>query len=80
MPPIYVWHRLPETLSPDEVRQHATRAMAAGTTAGYRVSIAPELFDEATYSEAMATRGPAPQQPRGIPAPGSTAPTPRRRS
>ncbi|MCP3753587.1 hypothetical protein [Streptomyces sp. TBY4] len=73
-----MWHRLPDTISPDEERQHATRAMAAGTKAGYRVNIAPELFDEATYSEAMTARnGPVPHPPRGLPAPGAA---PRRRS
>ncbi|MGW1771971.1 hypothetical protein [Streptomyces sp. NPDC002104] len=69
---------LPTSLSPEEERQHATRAMVAGTGAGYRVGIAPELFDEAAYVEAMAARrGPVPHPPRGIPAPGSAA---RRRS
>ncbi|MFF4161555.1 hypothetical protein [Streptomyces sp. NPDC001678] len=51
---IYVWHEVPEHLPVAEQKKLATRAIPTLLTAGYRVNIHPNLFDEATYRNAVA--------------------------
>ncbi|MFI1183576.1 hypothetical protein ACH4UT_29085 [Streptomyces sp. NPDC020799] len=51
---IYVWHEVPKHLPEMEQKKLATRAIPTLLTAGYRVNIHPDLFDEATYRNAVA--------------------------
>ncbi|MFD5478593.1 hypothetical protein [Streptomyces hawaiiensis] len=82
--PIYIWHTVPEHLAADEQKRLATRAIPALLLAGYEVNCAPDVFDEATYRQAVhdlrtqAARPAArPQAPAASPS--HPAPAPARR-
>ncbi|MER6274282.1 hypothetical protein [Streptomyces sp900105755] len=66
--PIYIWHTVPEHLDADEQKRLATRAIPALLLAGYEVNCTPDVFDEATYRQAVhdiriRTARPEAQQP-----------------
>ncbi|WP_260335836.1 hypothetical protein [Streptomyces sp. EAS-AB2608] len=71
--PVYIWHEVPANLDSTEQRRLASRAIPTLLLAGYTVSCTPEVFDEATYQQAMhdlrssasrqTTRAPEPAAP-----------------
>ncbi|MFF3372103.1 hypothetical protein ACFYXF_03995 [Streptomyces sp. NPDC002680] len=52
--PVYIWHETPARLGEDEQKQLASRAVPPLLMAGYVVSIADHLFDQAAYRSAVA--------------------------
>ncbi|MGV9401664.1 hypothetical protein [Streptomyces sp. NPDC003667] len=77
--PIYIWHTVPEHLDADEQKRLATRAIPALLLAGYEVNCTPDVFDEATYRQAVhdirtRTAHPAAQQPAPAGSPSRHAP------
>ncbi|MFD1829891.1 hypothetical protein ACFSJS_09455 [Streptomyces desertarenae] len=79
--PVYVWHTVPAHLPEAERKRLATRAIPALLTAGYRVNITPELFDEAAYHQAVHDLRTAQAQPAAShPAPAPAPTTPSRRT
>ncbi|WP_327370589.1 hypothetical protein [Streptomyces sp. NBC_01217] len=80
--PLYIWHTVPEHLGADEQKRLASRAIPALLVAGYEVNCTPDVFDEATYRQAVhdiRTRAarPAAQQP-APPASSPSRPAPAR--
>ncbi|MET9564738.1 hypothetical protein [Streptomyces tauricus] len=76
--PLYIWHTVPEHLDADEQKRLATRAIATLLLAGYEVNCAPDVFDEATFRQAVqeARTGPerlAVQKPTPVPRPSPPA-------
>ncbi|QDY78186.1 hypothetical protein [Streptomyces qinzhouensis] len=49
VPPLYVWHELPEGLSVEEERSRSTRATVLLRAAGFDAELDPGLFSEAAY-------------------------------
>ncbi|MFC8663113.1 hypothetical protein [Streptomyces sp. NPDC057199] len=82
--PPYIWHTVPEHLDADEQKRLATRAIPALLVASCEVDCTPDVFDEATYRQAVhdirtraarpAGQHPAPARPPSRPAPARRAP------
>ncbi|MGW1281753.1 hypothetical protein ACWD4V_32985 [Streptomyces tsukubensis] len=53
VPPLYVWHELPDGLSVEEERSRSTRAAVLLRAAGFGVELDPSLFSEAAYEAVL---------------------------
>lgn len=51
--PVYTWHVVPEDLAPGEQKRLASLAIPPLLLAGYDVNCTPDVFDEATYQQAV---------------------------
>ncbi|WP_446038078.1 hypothetical protein [Streptomyces sp. SID1121] len=74
--PLYTWHMVPAHLAVEEQKRLASRAIPILLLAGYEVSCANDVFDEAAYQQGVRdirTAANRPAAPR--PAPGSDFPT-----
>ncbi|MER7050659.1 hypothetical protein [Streptomyces jumonjinensis] len=49
VPPLYVWHELPEGLDAEEQKSRATRATVLLRAAGFDAELDPSLVSEAAY-------------------------------
>nr|WP_237548119.1 hypothetical protein [Streptomyces sp. SID5473] len=49
VPPLHVWHELPEGLSVEEEKRRATRAAVLLWAAGFGAELDPALFSEEAY-------------------------------